>query len=141
MGYASYLISGGVHDGEMGGYGHESICDAPGCEEPIDRGLAYLCGRQPGGDEHHCGGYFCGEHLYLGGAFGQACDECYVERTIGLTYVCRTPHERQGQTIQGCGAGTTRHDHEPVPVCPICRRPMRSLADEVRARLAEVNIR
>lgn len=45
------------------GYGVPSICDHPGCNRKIDRGLAYVCcGSEPYGGEDGCGLYFCGEH-------------------------------------------------------------------------------
>ncbi|MFI1095126.1 hypothetical protein [Streptomyces sp. NPDC020917] len=47
------------------GYGVEAVCEEPGCDEGIDRGLAFLCGVTPGGDEYGCGGYFCGKHLNI----------------------------------------------------------------------------
>lgn len=62
MGYAHYVLA----DGREAGYGVSSTCEAGECEEKIDRGLAYLCGQMPGGDEHGCGGYFCYEHLLEG---------------------------------------------------------------------------
>lgn len=64
MGYAYYEI---IRNGEKieAGYSVEAVCEEDGCKEKIDRGLAYLCGKDPGGDEHGCGGgYFCGQHLY-----------------------------------------------------------------------------
>jgi len=64
MGYAYYEIT---RNGEKieAGYSVETVCEAKeGCGEKIDRGLAHLCGAQPGGDEYGCGGYFCGHHLY-----------------------------------------------------------------------------
>jgi hypothetical protein len=71
MGYAHYTLA----DGRKAGYGVVATCDEDGCGENIDRGLAYLCGEDPGdGGEHGCGGYFCGEHLY-GGEPGQ-CKRC-----------------------------------------------------------------
>lgn len=45
------------------GYGVPSICDYPGCDERIDRGLGYVCGGEPYGGESGCGLFFCGEHL------------------------------------------------------------------------------
>lgn len=46
------------------GYVHEAICDHPGCEERIDRGLAYACGLMHGEDDEMgwCEDYFCGKH-------------------------------------------------------------------------------
>lgn len=63
MGYAHYEI---IRNGEKidAGYGVEAVCEQDGCDAKIDRGLAYLCGKHPGGDEHGCGGYFCEQHLY-----------------------------------------------------------------------------
>lgn len=62
MGYAHYVLT----DGREAGYGVKDTCNTDRCTEEIDRGLAYLCGETPGGDEHGCGGYFCGGHLYYG---------------------------------------------------------------------------
>jgi hypothetical protein len=63
MGYAYYEV---IRNGEKieAGYGVEAICEKANCNAKIDRGLAYLCGKTPGGDEHGCGGYFCEQHLY-----------------------------------------------------------------------------
>ncbi|RAJ70260.1 hypothetical protein K378_01425 [Streptomyces sp. Amel2xB2] len=63
MGYACYEI---YRNGEKieAGYGVATACEEDGCTEQIDRGLAHLCGKDPGGDEHGCGGYYCGQHLY-----------------------------------------------------------------------------
>ena len=60
MGYAVY-----ERNGRDCGYGIPSLCDQPECSEKIDRGLAYLCGKDPGGDEFGCGLYFCSSHLLL----------------------------------------------------------------------------
>lgn len=80
MGYGSYVIFGGPHDGEWGGYSIVTTCDEPGCGADIDRGLSYLCGRAPGGDEHGCGGYFCGEHQFLGPPDGGfVCERCLTD--------------------------------------------------------------
>ncbi len=59
MGYAYYTLP----DGREAGYGVEAECDAPGCQVRIDRGLGYLCGRNPDGhkdaEEPGCGNYYC----------------------------------------------------------------------------------
>lgn len=60
MGYGSYVLA----DGREAGYLVEDICNEDGCDTKIDRGLSYLCGKHPGGDEYGCGGYFCENHLY-----------------------------------------------------------------------------
>lgn len=46
------------------GYGVPAYCDHPGCNEKIDRGLAYKCGKGSDGDDG-CGLFFCGEHKTL----------------------------------------------------------------------------
>jgi hypothetical protein len=59
------------------GYGVPAICDYPGCNTRIDRGLSYVCGGQPYGGETGCGLYFCGKHLYFWRrAKGQHCIRC-----------------------------------------------------------------
>lgn len=77
MGYASYTISRNGEEIEAG-YAVEATCEQKGCEAQIDRGLAHLCGQTPGGDEHGCGGYFCGEHLFMGSnqETGDLCSSC-----------------------------------------------------------------
>lgn len=46
------------------GYGVPAVCDHPGCNENIDRGLAYVCGSDAYGGEHGCGLFFCEKHLF-----------------------------------------------------------------------------
>ena len=58
------------------GYGVPATCDHPGCGELIDRGLAYICGGEPGGGEHGCGLFFCDAHLIIGAMPRQTCDRC-----------------------------------------------------------------
>jgi hypothetical protein len=64
MGYAHYEITRPNGDRIEAGYSVETVCEEPGCKAKIDRGLAYLCGKDPRGDEHGCSGYFCEQHLY-----------------------------------------------------------------------------
>lgn len=64
MGYARYEITRNGKKIEAG-YDVETVCEENGCKEKIDRGLAHLCGETPGGDEHGCGGYYCGQHLFM----------------------------------------------------------------------------
>lgn len=75
MGWAIYQ----VNDRDAG-YSVPAICDHPGCNEEIDRGVSYVCGGEPGGGEYGCGLYFCGEHLLIsiGSATKrpQLCDRC-----------------------------------------------------------------
>lgn len=76
MGYALYEIT---RNGEeiQAGYGVTAVCEEEGCDKGIDRGLAYLCGAEPGGDEYGCGGYYCGRHLYGGvGSAEGLCSRC-----------------------------------------------------------------
>jgi len=61
------------------GYGVPAICDHPGCDEEIDRGLAHVCGGEPYGGELGCGLYFCGKHLYVGQGDPQMCERCCDE--------------------------------------------------------------
>ena len=61
------------------GYNFLAVCDHPGCEKEIDRGLAYACGGMHGdGDpDGSCEGYFCYEHLaYSFIAENFVCLEC-----------------------------------------------------------------
>lgn len=77
MGYAHYTIYRNGEEIEAG-YGVAATCEQDGCTEQIDRGLAYLCGATPGGDEYGCGGYFCSEHLYLSVRdIPQRCSKCF----------------------------------------------------------------
>lgn len=56
------------------GYGVPAICDHPGCDEKIDRGLSYVCGGEPYGGEDGCGLYFCSKHM--SGYQPQRCERC-----------------------------------------------------------------
>lgn len=77
MGYGAYTITRNGQTIEAG-YLVEAVCEEDDCGEKIDRGLAYLCGETPGGDENGCGHYFCAGHLYmpLDGPNGQYCGTC-----------------------------------------------------------------
>ena len=46
--------------GRVIGYGVPAVCEEPGCDKKIDRGLAYACGGMNG-----CARFFCDDHLYL----------------------------------------------------------------------------
>lgn len=71
-------------EGREVGYSVEATCDLDGCDEKIDRGLAYVCGSMHDGDEFGCGQYFCPKHLFyvrLNSAideevFPQLCEAC-----------------------------------------------------------------
>jgi hypothetical protein len=72
MGYSQYVLP----DGREAGYGVDAACEAPGCSQEIDRGLAFLCGNNPMSDETGCTHYFCYEHLFMGGPH-QMCGPCF----------------------------------------------------------------
>lgn len=59
------------------GYSVAATCDEPGCDRKIDRGLSYCCGGMPE-TTGYCGGYFCGNHLYIDvdGDGPQSCRSC-----------------------------------------------------------------
>lgn len=70
-------------EGRPIGYGFPAICDHPGCETKIDRGLAYACGGTHGADGYSCEKYFCPEHLRCWAPISNltmrlVCDECEV---------------------------------------------------------------
>ena len=61
------------------GYGVPAVCDHPGCNNQIDRGLSHVCGGDAFGGDHGCGLFFCDEHLfYTPGEHDhiQQCDRC-----------------------------------------------------------------
>ncbi|KKK96791.1 hypothetical protein LCGC14_2659210 [marine sediment metagenome] len=62
-------------DGRPIGYYFDAACDEEGCEEEIDRGLAYACGGMHGFEEGGCDKYFCGKHMFIGGRV-QMCTPC-----------------------------------------------------------------
>ena len=93
MGYAYYEI---YRNGEKieAGYSVETVCEEPGCDEKIDRGLGHLCGETPGGDEHGCGGYYCGQHLHMtsGKGMRDLCARCCerAEQEEARTHILNT---------------------------------------------------
>lgn len=50
-------------DGRGIGYNVSAVCDHPGCNKKIDRGLAFACGEMHGEDELSCHRYYCTRHL------------------------------------------------------------------------------
>jgi hypothetical protein len=52
------------------GYGVPAVCDFPGCDEAINRGLGYVCGGEPYGGDRGCGLFFCSKHC------GVLCERC-----------------------------------------------------------------
>lgn len=91
MGYAYYTLA----DGRDAGCGIAAVCDEDGCDEKIDRGLAYLCGDNPHGSEYGCAHYFCDQHLLsppgsvelMGGGLCKRCNATLRERLAGT--ICR----------------------------------------------------
>lgn len=68
------------------GYGVPSICDHPGCNKEINRGLSYMCGDDLYGGEYGCGLYFCEEHLFLHETRkGQFCACCIKDSNHSFT--------------------------------------------------------
>jgi len=55
------------------GYGVPAVCDHPGCNNEINRGLSYVCGGEPYGGDHGCGLYFCYDHLFMA---SDQCERC-----------------------------------------------------------------
>ena len=51
-------------EGRPIGYAHEAVCDHPGCNAEIDRGLGCCCGNMHGEDVYECEKYFCDDHRY-----------------------------------------------------------------------------
>lgn len=67
------------------GYGVPSVCDAPNCNEKIDRGLSYVCGgEEPYGGDSGCGLYFCSKHRFWhhfrNGDEGEYCKRCCTSK-------------------------------------------------------------
>ncbi len=61
MGYGFYTLQ----NGREAGYLVAALCDQPGCDAQIDRGLDYLCGDWPDpDDENGCGNYYCEAHTF-----------------------------------------------------------------------------
>jgi hypothetical protein len=59
------------------GYAFDAVCDYPGCEKKIHRGLDYACGGMHGDVEHGCDGYFCWDHKeYVDVGVGRDMDLC-----------------------------------------------------------------
>ena len=67
----------GVVEGKGVGYNVDAVCEQPGCNIKIHRGLAYSCGDEIGSGYGFCNGFFCEKHLYMLG-FGNApvCQNC-----------------------------------------------------------------
>jgi hypothetical protein len=62
------------------GYGVPAVCDHPGCNEEVYRGIDAVCGGEPYGGDKGCGLYFCGSHLFWKEhAKKFVCDRCLVE--------------------------------------------------------------
>lgn len=107
MGYARYEL---YRNGEKieAGYAVNAVCDKDGCITKIDRGLAYLCGQTPGGDEYGCGGYYCADHL----TWNQQCEPCgekadeentWTDPTTGAEYDLRNEYLPPGEAYKPDG--------------------------------------
>lgn len=70
------------------GYGVPAFCDHPKCEAEIDRGLSYVCGGGPYGDDRGCGLYFCYAHV---SGVPQLCARC---RTSKPPFAAKPDHPR-----------------------------------------------
>ncbi len=81
MGYGSYTVTRNGKEIEAG-YLVDARCDKKWCRRRIDRGLAFLCGQTPGGDEYGCGFYFCARHL----SYNQLCEACSAKATEANTW-------------------------------------------------------
>lgn len=66
---------GKLMDGRDAGYNVEAVCDYSGCDNKIDRGLAYACGGNHEAGDDYCADYFCYEHLIMTEK-GQRCPDC-----------------------------------------------------------------
>jgi hypothetical protein len=66
------------------GYGVPCVCDNPGCDAQIDRGLSYVCGDDIKGGEYGCGLYFCEKHkffhIFRDGHCCCVCKRCHTYR-------------------------------------------------------------
>ncbi len=68
-------------EGRPIGYVFEAVCDEPGCDAKIDRGLSYACGDMHGATEAGCEEYFCEQHRqnYVdvgSGRYEMVCNAC-----------------------------------------------------------------
>lgn len=77
MGYAVYEDRGAQDLGveRWAGYGIPAVCDQPGCNNAIDRGLSYRCGEM---SDEGCGLSFCANHLWVARGTNQVqmCQRC-----------------------------------------------------------------
>ncbi|MDX2265467.1 MAG: hypothetical protein NW215_10905 [Hyphomicrobiales bacterium] len=79
MGWAN---CGSDSQGRPIGYAHAAICDHPGCDAEIDRGLDYACGDEHGPGDVSCEKYFCWKHRTMvdtGGRSVFICEACANE--------------------------------------------------------------
>lgn len=99
-------------DGREIGYNVIATCDQRGCEEVIDRGLGYVCGKSHGGGDFGCGRYFCYGHLRFTAARGdQMCAMCARSSGSGIRrkHLGRVIEADDSETgITGFGIGGRR---------------------------------
>lgn len=122
MGYGTYER----HDGRMGGYNVQAVCDLPGCDTIIDRGMSYLCGSSPDWDgDWTCGGCFCSDHLVFSHTddAGQMCPDCSAAQKLALDSQAGALFD----AVKWCltAAGITTREELPDP-------PRRSYSSEWR---------
>lgn len=93
MGYAIYKVGP-----RWGGYGVPAICEHPGCENKIDRGMSYACGGEPF-SEYGCDRYFCVEH----------------KRYIDIEDIPNIDHEGDecAELCERCRKGESPFDYKP----------------------------
>lgn len=83
------------------GYGVPAECDHPGCDAQIDRGLAYVCGQEPYGEDAGCGLFFCENHLFFSQPNEGGHSEIEDEDEDG-TFVCERCRDwNQRDTYEG----------------------------------------
>jgi hypothetical protein len=111
----------GYSNGRDIGYGVPAICDHPDCDEPIDRGLGYICGWGQFDHDDGCGLYFCPEH---GG--GTLCERCdYIDSDLPYDVV---PFDPKPDTAEWIHHKLTDpswqqwRDENPAKLAPMVKR-------------------
>lgn len=88
----------GVIGGREVGYTVDAICDHPGCDVEIDRGLGFACGGSPGATHASCELHFCADHL-IG---VELCAECRNDELADCLSVCWSCARLLTTECQGC---------------------------------------
>lgn len=111
MGYGFYTVADGMINERPGGYYVIATCDKRGCNEEINRGLAYLCGEHPhapDSDEAGCGKYFCEKDRGFVGIRG-GCRHDRWTRLSGETLICEAVRDSDGAIC--CRDKRTEYTH------------------------------